>query len=406
MTDPKRPLLPSISALSLLPEIVNAPGPLCRGDLVELTGLSRVTVGQRLAELFEAGIICEGDEMVSSGGRPRRPILLNAAAALIGAADIGETHLHIAITDLGPQVLAEVTLPFQMTQGPEATLTAIAEGVRGLLAGLERRVRDLVGIGLSLPAPVNFRAGTVVGPSVMLGWDDFDIRGFLGGLIPVPVLVDNDVNLLALAQVEARAETSIVFVKLGTGIGCGIISDRRVFRGANGAAGDIGHIQLEGDRLCRCGKTGCVEAHAAGWALARDLRAAGFQAQTARDVVDLVRQGHPDAVQVLRQGARVIGQVLADLVAILNPDRIIIGGMMALVSDHLLSGVREMVYSRCLPLATRDMEISVSAHDPQAGVRGAALIVKEWAFAAPNTRATVRRLFDTLHPKPAKRDMD
>lgn len=187
--------------------------------------------------------------MISSGGRPRRPILLNAAAALIGAADIGETHLHIAITDLGPRALAELTLPFEMQQGPEATLSAIATGLQALLAGLELDLCDLVGIGLSLPAPVNFRAGTVVGPSVMLGWDDFDIRTYLGGLVPVPVLVDNDVNLLALSQVEARADTSIVFVKLGTGIGCGIISDRRVVRGANGASGAIGHIQIEGDRL-------------------------------------------------------------------------------------------------------------------------------------------------------------
>lgn len=403
----KRPILPSLSALLLLPAIVMARHNLCRGDLVEITGLSRVTIGQRLGELFEAGIICEGEDMVASGGRPRRPIHLNNSAALIAAADIGETHLHIAITDLAPRVVAEATVPFDLNSPPEQTLSRIIAELLVLLDGLGRRVEDLVGCGLSLPTPVSFREGAVVGPSVLAGWDDFDIRGFLAEDLPVPILVDNDVNLLAMAQVDNHSDKSvhIAFIKLGTGIGCGIIADKHLFRGANGVSGDIGHIQLtsHNPKLCRCGKLGCVEAHAAGWALARDLREMGFKAQTARDVVELVVANQPEAVQLVRQAGRVIGEVIADLVSILNPDKIIIGGMMAQASDHLLAGIREMVYQRCLPLATRNLVIEICDHDPQAGVRGAALVVKEWVFAPSNTRTTVRRLFENLHPKPARK---
>lgn len=408
--DTKRPLLPSMGALALLPRIVASRSGLSRGHLAEVTGLSRVTIGQRLSELFEAKIITEGDELMLSGGRPRRPIRLNNAAALIAAADVGETHLHIAITDLAPSVLIEETIPFDMNQSPQTTLTQIALAAARLIVTLNRRIQDLVGLGLSLPAPVNFREGSVVGPSVMAGWDDFDIRGYLGKLLPIPVMVDNDVNLLAMAEVDLHANKAvqIAFVKIGTGIGCGIMADERLFRGASGASGDIGHIQLvtEGAKLCRCGKMGCVEAHAAGWAIARDLRALGYRTQTARDVVDLVRGNVPEAVQLVRQAGRVLGEVIADLVSILNPDKIIIGGMLAETSDHILSGVREMVYQRCLPLATRNLSLALSKHDPQAGVRGAALLIREWAFAPENTKATVKRLFENLHPKPARKDAE
>lgn len=406
--DPKRPLLPSPGAVALLPQIAAARNGLSRGDLAELTGLSRVTVGQRLSELFEAAIITEGEDLMFSGGRPRRPILLNNALALIAAADVGETHLHIAITDLAPVVIIEETILFDMNQSPETTLTQIALTVTRLMVGLNRRMQDLVGLGLSLPAPVNFKAGTVVGPSVMKGRDDFDIRGFLAKLLPMPAIIDNDVNLLAMAEVDLHANKAvqIVYIKIGTGIGCGIMADERLFRGANGASGDIGHIQLvtEGAKLCRCGKMGCVEAHAAGWAIARDLRDIGYRTQTARDVVDLVRGNVPEAVQLVRQAGRIVGEVVADLVSILNPDKIIIGGMMAETSDHILSGVRELVYQRCLPLATRSLSLALSKHDPQSGVRGAALLIREWAFAPEHSKATVRRLFENLYPKPGRKD--
>ncbi|MEP1695158.1 MAG: ROK family protein [Paracoccaceae bacterium] len=397
------PILPSIGALTLLPVIVHSRAGVSRSGLAGLTGLSRVTISQRLSELFEASIISEGEDETPTGGRPRRQIRLNKSAAVIAAADVGETHLHIAITDLEPIVLAEVSVPFELRQPPEETLTTIVSLVTDLIKELERDIQDVVGLGLSLRAPVNFDEGTIVGPSVMEGWDDFDIPNFLGQLIPVPILIDNDVNLLAMSEANQDLENSaqIAFVKVGTGIGCGIIADRGVVRGAHGVSGDIGHIQLvtEGAKLCRCGKLGCVEAHAAGWAIARDLRELGYDTHTAEDVLEVLRANVPEAIQLMRQAGRVIGEVVANLVSILNPDKVIIGGVLAETSDHVLSGVKEIVYQRCLPLATRHLIISTVKHRPEAGVIGAALLVRDWAFEPGNTKSTVHLLFERLHPR-------
>jgi predicted NBD/HSP70 family sugar kinase len=150
--------------------------------------------------------------------------------------DVGETHLHVGIMDLAARVLADKTIAFDLRQSPEARMSEIVEAVDGLLASNGWCIRELIGIGLSLPAPVNIWEGTVVGPSVMAGWDDFDIRKFLSGIILVPVTVDNEVNILALAKAASRKDHSaqIAFVKVGTGIGCGIIADNRSFRGASG----------------------------------------------------------------------------------------------------------------------------------------------------------------------------
>jgi predicted NBD/HSP70 family sugar kinase len=398
LSEARRPRLPSAAALELLPRIVSARRPISRGVLADATGLSRVTIGQRLNELFEASIIREGNNTLSSGGRPKRQIELNEQAGLIAAADVGETHLHVGITDLAANVLADKTIAFDLAQSPEATLSEIVEAVADLLASNSWGMLELIGIGLSLPAPVNFVEGTVVGPSVMAGWDDFDIRRFLSGKILAPVTVDNDVNILALAEAARRKDRSaqIAFVKVGTGIGCGIIANNRLFRGASGAAGDIGHIQLSSDaaHLCRCGKLGCVEAHASGWALARDLRGHGFDAHTA--VVALARSNVPIAIQLVRQAGRVVGEVVADLVSILNPDHIIIGGMLSETGDHLLAGVKELVYQRCLPLATRNLSITLAGHRPLAGVEGAALLVRGEAFSNDSADATVKRIFDNL----------
>lgn len=363
-------------------------------------GLSRVTVGQRLAELFDAAIIRESDGTLSSGGRPKRQIELNSEAALIAAADVGETHLHLGITDLAANILVDRTVPFDLARPPEATLSEIAREFGRLLAAMGRRPGELIGVGLSLPAPVNFREGKVVGPSVMGGWDDFDIRAFLSAKLPAPVIVDNDVNLLALAEAERSGGSAhLAFVKVGTGIGCGILAENGLFRGGSGAAGDIGHIHLaggDGAHLCRCGKIGCLEAYAAGWALARDLRMSGFEARTARDVVGLVQANVPLAIKLVRQAGRAVGEVVADLVSVLNPDRIVIGGMLSETGDHLLSGVKEMVYQRCLPLATHNLTMVADGHRPLAGVEGAALLVRAEAFSAEGAGATVKRMFDNM----------
>ncbi|HEY8547978.1 MAG TPA: ROK family protein, partial [Acidimicrobiales bacterium] len=173
------------------------------------------------------------------------------------------------------------------------------------------------------------------------------------------------------------------FVKIGTGIGSGIVARGQVHRGADGAAGDIGHIHVpdHDDIVCRCGNRGCLEAFAGGGAMAARLREAGLDTRTGRDVVDRVRAGHPEAVRLIREAGRTIGGVLATCVNMLNPRVIVIGGDVARADEPLLAGIREVVYRRSLPLATGQLRIVRSRLDDGAGVVGAAVMVLESVLA-------------------------
>lgn len=230
----------------------------------------------------------------------------------------------------------------------------------------------------------------------MRGWDDFDVCQHLSGDLGVPALVDNDVNLMALAEYRQfwpRSE-HFLFIKAGTGIGSGVILNGALYRGARGASGDIGHIQFEeaSAPLCRCGKFGCVEARAAGWAIARDLRANGVDAHDARDVIGLVDRREPDAIQRVREAGRVLGEVAADVVSVLNPTTIVVGGTLSRAGDHLLAGVKEMIYRRSLPLALDGLGVFPARSDDRAGILGAAHLVIDAALAPAALANTMERL--------------
>jgi predicted NBD/HSP70 family sugar kinase len=352
-----------------------------RSDIANVLGWSRATIMQRLGFLLAAGLVDEAAETLPSGGRPARVLRLNTHFGIVLAADIGEKKIRLAITDLTPSIIVETFVDQEVGAGPVPILTSVAKGFEELLARVGRTAEEAIGIGLGLPAPVDFGAGRVVGPSVMRGWDDFDIPNWLRSRFDVPVCVENDVNLLALCE-SRRFWPNVdqfFYVKAGTGIGSGILSDRRLQRGAQGAAGDIGHIQIAGPNgpLCRCGKLGCVEAYASGWAISRDLRALGFEAEESRDVLKFVRANEPKALQLVRAAGRVLGEVVACAVSMFNPSVIVIGGTLSGAEEHLLAGVREIVYQRSLPLATRDLKIALGQSGGEAGILGAALLVME-----------------------------
>ena len=247
--------------------------------------------------------------------------------------DIGEERTRIIVTDLGRRVVADHVEQLALSDGPTAILDHIAQTIRTLVADAASASSPLVGIGFGLPAPVDYLAGKVVGWSIMSGWDGFDIRGHLGEVFEVPILIDNDVNLLTLAEHRRYwpNEQHLLYVKAGTGIGSGQIVGGRINRGAQGAAGDIGHAHISGygDPLCRCGNLGCLEALAGGWALARDLRErSGVEIHDARGVVDLVRKGDAHALAGLRAAGRSLGEALAYATSLLNPSVIVVGGML------------------------------------------------------------------------------
>ena len=352
--------------------------PRTRAELIDLSGLARSTVTGRIESLVAAGLVVPSGEAASTGGRPPARFRFNPTARLILAADVGATHLSVALTDLTGAILNQSSTPLNIAEGPRIVLAAVARAGRELLSAASRTTADLAGIGVGLPGPVDHRTGRPNHPPIMPGWDSYDVVGHLTADLQAPVLVDNDVNIMALGEhtTEYAEVEHLLFVKVATGIGAGVISGGRLHRGAQGAAGDIGHIQSPGrTESCRCGNTGCLEAVASGAAIAEQLRAAGINATTSLDVVALVRAGDITATQAVRQAGREIGIVLAACVSLLNPSVVVIGGSLSLAGDSLLAGIRETVYARSLPLATTELRVVAARSGPVAALRGAATMV-------------------------------
>jgi len=365
-----------------------------RAELAETTGLARSTVAARIDALVGSGLVGPAGEANSTGGRPPSRVAFNPAARVVLAVDVGATHVIVAVTDLGGNVLAERRLRQEVADGPDVVLGRVVSAGRELLTEAGREPGELAGMGIGLPGPVEHASGKPVKPPIMPGWDGFDVVTYVQRSLPVPVLVDNDVNIMALGERTAYwpDHENFLFVKVATGIGAGIISSGELQRGANGTAGDLGHVRVPrgDDVLCRCGNHGCLEALASGPAVARQLQSQGLEASTGADVLRLVSEGNVQAVQALRQAGRDVGDVLATVVNLLNPSMIIIGGSVGEAGEHLVAGIREVVYGRSLPLATTHLRIGISMAGQRAAILGASHMVTQYVLSPAVIEATLQ----------------
>ena len=380
-----RPALPAGAGAGTILELVRSGRATTRADLAALTGLARSTVAQRVDALIAHRLLVPGRDSPSTGGRPPTLLAFNHDAGVILSGDLGATHSRVAVTDLGGRVLAQTRREIAIAEGPDAVLSWLETAFDRLLADIGRTPAAVRGVGVGLPGPVEFATGQPVNPPIMPGWDRYPVGRRLAERYGVPALVDNDVNIMAIGEHWStwRDEAFLLFVKMGTGIGSGIVAGGHVHRGADGAAGDIGHIHVpdHGDIVCRCGNRGCLEAFAGGGAMAARLRTQGLDTHTSLDVVREVRAGRPEAVQLIREAGRTLGGVLAGCVNMLNPAVIVVGGDLARADEPLMAGVREVVYRRSLPLATGRLRIVPSKLDDGAGVIGAAVMILEEILA-------------------------
>ena len=371
-----------------------------RSELMARTGLSRAVVAQRVSDLIGRGLVHEGGVGQSTGGRPPRQLSFHSESGHVLVADLGATSIDVALTTLDGRIIAHRDEPADIADGPVRCLARVEELFTELLATARGLPGTLWGIGIGVPGPVEFRSGRPISPPIMPGWDGYPVRRHFARAYRVPVWVDNDVNMLALGEWRSGAamgHDNVVVIKVGTGIGAGIISDGRLHRGALGSAGDVGHIQVldDADVICRCGNVGCLEAVAGGAALARDGEAAARSGRsprllsaldqhgrvTAEDVARGASFGDPVCVALLQAAGRRIGLMLASVVNFFNPSLVIIGGGVVLSGDQLLAAVRETVYRRSLPLATRELLIQRSSLGGLAGVIGASAMVVDQLFA-------------------------
>jgi predicted NBD/HSP70 family sugar kinase len=377
-------------------ELLRDGRPWTRAELAESTGLARSTVTARIDVLMQLGLIAPFGGGRSTGGRPPALFALNPAARVVVGVDIGATHARAVLSDLAGQVLGEQADTVDIVDGPDVVLGWVTATVAALLRANQRKVSDLAAIGIGLPGPVEHSTGRPMNPPIMPGWDRYDVPAHVQRSFDVPVLIDNDVNIMALGERQARLSQvdDLVLIKVATGIGSGIVSGGVLQRGAQGTAGDLGHVRIAdavGVR-CRCGNDGCLEAVAAGPALAAAVRARGGRASAGQDVVELVRAGDADAIAVVRQAGRDIGEVVATMVNLINPSVVVIGGQLSAAGEHLLAGIREVVYQRSLPLATEHLSIETSRAGSEAGVLGAAAMAIEHVLSPEAVEAAASAL--------------
>ena len=359
-------------------EILRDGQPRTRAQLAGITGLARSTITARVDTLMRVGLVVPVGDAASTGGRPPSLLAFNPAARVVAGVDLGAAHARAAVADLSGTVLAEERARMDIAVGPDHVLGWVVETIDRLLAAAGRSRSDLAAIGVGLPGPVEHSSGRAINPPIMPGWDRYDVPGHLQRELAVPVEVDNDVNIMALGERHAHHPDldDLVFVKVGTGIGAGIISGGTLQRGAQGTAGDLGHVRVRrADGVwCRCSNEGCLEAIASGAAVAAALREAGLDTPDGSGVVALARAGDRRAIQAIRQAGRDLGEVVAMLVNLVNPSVVVIGGALAAAPEHLLAGIREVVYQRSLPLATEQLQLLPSAAGERAGVLGAAAL--------------------------------
>jgi predicted NBD/HSP70 family sugar kinase len=389
------------TGLSAVLEAVRSEEGITQPALTERVGLGRSVVAQRVAELETAGLVEPAGLGPSTGGRAPRQLRLRAEAGHVLGVDIATNELLVAVSDLRGNLLATRHEESDVSNGPEAIFTAVERMGDALLD--ETGARDsLWSVGLGMPGAVAFDDGDATAMPTMPDWDRFPTRRRLAARWTAPVWMDNRVNLSALGERRvnplAAASQHTIYLGGGEAIGAAVVVDGRLYRGARGLAGEIGHVPVlgAGDAPCRCGNVGCLDAVAGRAALVRDGRLLAETGQSPAlaailaatgtlrpaDITSAADKDDPAARALLQRSARLLGNSLATLVSVFNPDLVILGGGMARASAHLIATIRETIYRRALPSATQDLRIEPSAVDMEiAGVIGAVQFAVDQIFA-------------------------
>ena len=389
--------VPSVSArisvemlASTFARLIASHAAVTRADLVRVTGLARSTVNVGLESLKQAGVITYVSGHSTTGrGRPAENLGLSPSFGLIFVAELGVTKARMSVHDLSQQAHASTELELEVAEGPEAALATVTNGFKSMLSRVDHpRPRPLV-LVMGLPGPTDTSRGTPVKPPLMPGWDGYPVADTLSAEFGCPVLCENEVNLRALGEARAVSpdQSPLLYIKISTGIGGGLITAAgELYHGADGAAGDIGHVRVNGadDALCTCGNYGCIEAVASAPAILNQISQLADRSEklpTTRQELHVALQDNEKVtVGLVREAASRIGEVVANLVHFYNPARIVVGGGLTMPSDDMLAGIRAVVYRRALPLATRNLVIIQPVLGEWSGLGGGLVLGIEHAL--------------------------
>lgn len=363
-----------------------------RADLARLTGLAGSTVSSRVDTLLRQGYLVESPGVTSGRGRRPRVLAVRTDGGVFGVADLGQHHAVLGVVELDGTLAHQTTVPLRIEDGPARVVPWVTDALRDLVADARGPSEALVGVALGVPGPVDTETQRLLSPARMPGWNGVNVRAMLEELTGLPALAENDANLMAVGEhslLGGQIE-NLIFVKLGTGIGCGVIASGQLYRGGRGAAGDISHLRVAGapDVTCSCGRSGCLEALASGAAIVRELADAGVHIDNPAEILDLIDRSEPAAARILRAAGRATGEVLAGLVSFFNPQVLVLGGVLS-QAEPFVATLRSTLYDRCLPMTMDGLAVSTSKAGSSAGVLGAGRLLVEHVFRSETVDAAV-----------------
>jgi len=370
---------------SLVLNTIRLKGPISRTQIARVTGLSAATVSGLASELLDDDLILEPEEGVSSGGR--RPVLitLNPSGGYVMGIKLMEDHLIAALTNLEANVIDSMNVPFNTTE-PEDAINAIEYGVEHLLGKNEITLKKLFGVGVGMAGIVNQETG-ILRLSPIFGWQELPFGKMVQDKLHVPVYIDNDVNTVTLTEKwfgMARDIDHFLTVTIGRGVGLGIVSNGRLYRG-RGGAGEFGHIVVDpnGD-LCLCGKHGCLETFVADPNLLKRAKAdIGDQVQSIDDLRTLALDGNPAAKAIYAQAGEVLGREIANLINVFDPQMIILTGEGVKARELFVEDMFEAIQSHTMPGMGPETTVYIDELEDLAWARGAAGLVLRAVFESP-----------------------
>lgn len=356
-------------------------GPQSRAQLTSTTGLSRGTVVQALAALNHIGLVEEDERdparRTARVGRPPAVVRLSRRAGVAVGIDLGKRHLRVAVSDLAHVVLAETEVPVNEDLSAADAAALTDELLAHVLNEADAARTSILGAGVAVPGPLHQDTGRLGSSTILPGWAGIEVVPVFQERLGVPIRVDNDANLGALAEKiwgAGQHHRDFAYIRLATGIGCGLVLNGEIYRGAGGTAGEIGHIVMDANgAICRCGNRGCLET-IAGTSAIISLLEPTLGAISLADVVQGCLDGEPTCHRVVSDTGAAIGTALAGLVNLFNPGLILLGGMLAACHDALFEPLRMSLSRSSVPSAVADVTIA-PATLPRPELYGALAVV-------------------------------
>lgn len=364
-------------------EVLRERGSASRAEIARATGLSRSTVSTIAADLIESGLVGEQAEPGAAhgehGGRPPVPLALNRSAGLALGIDFGHTHLRVAVSDLSHEVLAEAGRELDVDHSAAEGLDAAAELVESVLAEAEADRARLLGAGMGLPGPINRATGAVGSSAILPGWVGIDAAAEMRSRLGIAVQVENDANLGVLAEYvwgAGQGFSELIYIKLSSGVGAGLLLDGRLYRGAGGTAGEIGHTPARPDgAVCRCGLRGCLETVASARSISELISESRSEPVTGRRLLELLAAGDPAATRLISEAGRDVGIAVANLCNVVNPGRVIVGGELSAAGETLTVAIEESIRRYAIPSAAEQVTVVPGVLGERAELLGALALV-------------------------------